>query len=152
MKVGIASTLGIYTNTAYVTGTPQLPPQVPPDLPGFPPLPPLPPVPVTDTNPSHYETLGLNLGNYVWYDVNNNGIVDSGETGVNGVRVDLYRDSDGDGAYTPGTDAFVTNATTTNGGYYSFTNLSPGGYVVVIPANNFTGAGALSLDQARRKV
>ena len=85
----------------------------------------------------------LNLGNYVWFDVNNNGLVDAGETGVNGVSVELYRDTNSDGVFTPGLDAYVGAQTTANGGYYSFTNLTASGYVVVITASNFTGAGAL---------
>jgi uncharacterized repeat protein (TIGR01451 family) len=53
-KTGVAL-VGQYTNTAVVTGTPNLPPGVPsvPELPGFPPINPTPPSP-TDTNPSHY--------------------------------------------------------------------------------------------------
>jgi len=32
------------------------------------------------------------LGNYVWYDLNKDGVQDSNETGVNGVTVTLYKD------------------------------------------------------------
>jgi hypothetical protein len=85
----------------------------------------------------------LSLGNYVWFDVNNNGLVDAGETGVNGVSVELYRDTNSDGVFTPGLDAYVGAQTTANGGYYSFTSLLPGDYLVVITSTNFTGAGAL---------
>ncbi|MCE7987254.1 MAG: DUF11 domain-containing protein, partial [Caldilinea sp. CFX5] len=83
--------------------------------------------------------LTLSLGNRVWYDVNNNGQIDSNESGIAGVRVELYRDSDGNGLFTPGVDAYVTDSNTISGGYYTFTNLSEGGYLVVISSTNFSG-------------
>ena len=86
------------------------------------------------------------LGNRVWYDTNNNGVLDAGEVGINGVRVELYRDTDGNGFYTPGTDAFVNFTTTAANaganGYYRFNNLFPRDYIVVIPADNFRNVGA----------
>ncbi|MFW5433750.1 SdrD B-like domain-containing protein [Paenibacillus apiarius] len=30
------------------------------------------------------------MGKYVWFDTNGNGIQDDGDTGINGVRVELY--------------------------------------------------------------
>lgn len=77
------------------------------------------------------------LGNRVWYDMNNNGFVDSGESGIPGVRVELYRDN----GTTPGvfdsSDAFVGFETTNGTGYYRFDNLGADNYIVVIPADNF---------------
>lgn len=61
------------------------------------------------------------LGNYVWYDVNNNGIQDPNEGGVQGVTVTLY-----DGT---GTNPIATT-TTDEFGYYIFNNLTAGDYVV----------------------
>ncbi|MBX0326164.1 carboxypeptidase regulatory-like domain-containing protein [Oscillochloris sp. ZM17-4] len=101
-----------------------------------------------DTDPNTNLTLDLgffqhlSLGNLVWDDVNNNGLFDVGENGINGVTVDLYLDN-GDGSYGAG-DTFVVSDTTKLGGIYSFTNLIPGDYIAVIPASNFTGAGALA--------
>lgn len=61
------------------------------------------------------------LGNYVWNDVNNNGLQDPNEAGVPGVTVTLYG-SDG---------TTILNTTTTDEfGYYIFNNLNPGDYVV----------------------
>ena len=60
------------------------------------------------------------LGDYVWEDNNTNGIQDSGEPGIPGVTVRLL-DNRGN----------TLNTTTTNGsGYYSFTGLEPGEYIV----------------------
>ncbi|MCP4343578.1 MAG: hypothetical protein GY799_33055, partial [Desulfobulbaceae bacterium] len=85
--------------------------------------------------------LSASLGNYVWYDTDQNGIQDASETGINGVDVSLYKDTDGDGIAEPGTDdgdALDTTATTVdasgNSGYYSFTGLAPGSYFVVFTA------------------
>ena len=85
----------------------------------------------------------LSLGNQVWKDVNNNGIVDAGEVGVAGATVDLYKDTNRDGKYTPGVDVKVATSTTVAGGYYTFTNLIPGDYLVVLPASNFVSGGVL---------
>jgi hypothetical protein len=103
----------------------------------------------------------VSIGNQVFYDTNNDGDKDPGENGINGVVVELYADGDMNGA--PDT-AFPLDRRTTataNGhaGLYLFTqqtldtstgsplgtpsNLTPGKYVVCIPASNFTGAGAL---------
>ncbi len=78
------------------------------------------------------------IGNLVWFDANNNGIKDSGESGINGVAVQLYLSSQ-----TPGVDTPVATTTTAGGGIYGFSGLTPANYVVYIPATNFTGVGAL---------
>jgi protocatechuate 3,4-dioxygenase beta subunit len=61
------------------------------------------------------------LGNYVWNDVDQDGIQDAGEPGVSGVLVTLYAS---DGTTVLGT------AITDGNGAYSFTNLPSGTYVV----------------------
>ena len=72
-------------------------------------------------------------GNYVWLDVNGNGIQDDGDAnGLNGVTVQLYED-DGDGIADPNTDTLIGFRVTAadalgNPGYYQFTNLEAGNY------------------------
>ena len=61
------------------------------------------------------------LGNYVWYDVNQNGQQDAAEGGVAGVTATLYA--------ADGTTVLATT-TTDEFGYYIFNNLTPGDYVV----------------------
>ena len=79
------------------------------------------------------------LGNRVWYDTNNSGDIDGAEVGINGVTVELYTaDANGDP-----TGAALATQTTSGGGYYRFDTLRAGSYVVIIPASNFGGAGAL---------
>ncbi|MBK9927461.1 MAG: sortase [Anaerolineales bacterium] len=60
------------------------------------------------------------LGNFVWNDLDADGIQDSGEAGINGVTVRLHA-SDG---------TVIATTTTTNGGQYLFSNLIPGDYYV----------------------
>lgn len=62
------------------------------------------------------------LGNFVWYDRNNNGLQDGGiETGVSGVTVELYPQ---------GSTTAIASTTTSASGLYSFTGLTPGCYQV----------------------
>ena len=60
------------------------------------------------------------LGDYVWDDVNANGIQDAGESGIQGVTVTLY-DS---------TQTAIGTATTDASGLYHFTGLAAGTYYV----------------------
>ncbi len=73
----------------------------------------------------------FDLGNYVWFDTNNNGITDTGELGVAGVVVNLQT--------LTGTLTTTTNAS----GYYSFTNLPAGTYTPTVTASNFQSGGVL---------
>jgi VCBS repeat-containing protein len=76
-----------------------------------------------------------------------NGVHDAAEVGVNGVRVELYRDGDLDGVAQP--DELVGFDVTEAGGpgsgrpgpnldgYYLFDGLAPGRYIVLVPASEF---------------
>ncbi|WP_165492348.1 SdrD B-like domain-containing protein [Jiulongibacter sediminis] len=61
------------------------------------------------------------LGNFVWEDLDQDGIQDTGEPGINGVLVTLERPN----------GAFVASTTTDANGFYAFDNLATGDYVVV---------------------
>ena len=63
-----------------------------------------------------FKTTGA--GDFVWLDVNQNGIQDVGETGVPGIDVEIKIDG----------GASVATTTTDANGYYSFTNISPQTY------------------------
>ncbi len=67
-----------------------------------------------------------NIGDFVWEDLNRNGIQDNGEPGINGILVNLYNEGeDTPIAYTrTGTDHLGKD------GYYLFPNLAPGHYRV----------------------
>ncbi len=85
----------------------------------------------------------LSLGNLVWYDTNNNGVVDGAELPVGGVDVVLYRDN-GNGVFDAATDTLVGTQTTSGGGLYLFTGLTPGNYFVQVPASEFLPGQPLS--------
>ena len=83
----------------------------------------------------------VSIGSTVFYDHNNNGNQDAGDTGIPGVTVELYA-ADGtteipvgpDGILGTGDDALGGMTTDANGDYY-FSHLLPGSYVVgVTPA------------------
>ncbi|PJB68345.1 MAG: hypothetical protein CO094_01350, partial [Anaerolineae bacterium CG_4_9_14_3_um_filter_57_17] len=80
------------------------------------------------------------LGNRVWFDTDNSHTINGAEVGVDGVTVQLYA---ADASGNP-TGAALATDTTTGGGFYLFDDLNPGDYVVVLPAANFSGAGALT--------
>ncbi len=69
-------------------------------------------------------------GNKVWIDTDKNGIQDAGEIGIDGVRVELYRDN-GDGVPNPKVDELVKFTVTGNDGLYLFNNLQPASYFAV---------------------
>jgi LruC domain-containing protein/uncharacterized repeat protein (TIGR01451 family)/fimbrial isopeptide formation D2 family protein len=83
------------------------------------------------------------LGDRVWLDANDNGVYEpfGGEQGIDGVRVNLYLDTDGNGLFTPGVDQYYTTTSTfTAGGYpgfYSFTGLPASAFIVQIDPANF---------------
>lgn len=76
----------------------------------------------------------MSIGDLVFLDLNDNGMVDAGDTGVSGVALTLLTGAGG-----------ATGLTTSTGvnGAYEFTGLLPGDYLVRVDASNFTGVGAL---------
>jgi protocatechuate 3,4-dioxygenase beta subunit len=68
----------------------------------------------------HQDPTKASLGNFVWLDADADGVQDAGEQGVGGVRVDLLNAS----------GAVLATTWTDNSGYYSFSGLNPGDYMV----------------------
>ena len=93
--------------------------------------------PATDT--LTVEAGVYSLGNRVWFDTNNDGLLNGTEVGADGVTVELYA-ADVSGAPT---GASLGTAVTSSGGYYRFDNLPAGDYVVVIPSTQFASGGPL---------
>lgn len=96
------------------------------------------------------------IGNVVWYDADNDGIYEVGETPIEGVTVELYADIDTDGIFEPGGDdgtALLSQVTGSGAvaGKYWFENLGDGEYFVVIPTvgnDNVTIGATTGVDLA----
>ncbi len=74
----------------------------------------------------------MSLGNLVFNDLNNNGLFDGTDTGIDGVQIELW--SAGlDGVKGGGDDVLDATLTTANNGLYLFDNLNPGIYYVLLP-------------------
>ncbi|MBX9785345.1 MAG: DUF11 domain-containing protein [Chitinophagaceae bacterium] len=68
------------------------------------------------------------IGNFVWFDANNNGLQDSGEPGINGCTITLYNASN----VQIGSPVVSTFDINNNPGYYSFCGLTAGSYYLVV--------------------
>ena len=74
------------------------------------------------------------VSDFVWEDLDQDGIQDGGENGINGLTVSLYQDVDNDGLPEPNGDdgsPYATTVTINNGirdGYYQFQNMPPEDY------------------------
>ena len=82
----------------------------------------------------------MSIGNQVWLDTNNDALINNGEVGLNGVLVELFRDTGG--GIDPLNDTpYRTTTTNTNGGitegYYIFDDLPEGDYIVRLSPENF---------------
>ncbi|MFV0260006.1 MAG: SdrD B-like domain-containing protein [Acidimicrobiales bacterium] len=92
----------------------------------------------------------FSLGNQVWHDDDNDGVVDPGEPPIPGVTVELFTDEDHDGlpddrnhdGVIDSADAVATTVTDGDGGYL-FSGLAAGDYVVGIGPGNFATGGPL---------
>jgi len=73
------------------------------------------------------------LGDYVWEDLNADGIQNDGNTGISGVTVNLTG-AGPDGVFATADDTTATTVTANDGsgnpGFYQFTGLTPGDYFV----------------------
>lgn len=73
------------------------------------------------------------LGDFIWHDLNKDGVQNADEPGIEGVTVLLY-----DGA-----ENMLTQAVTDESGFYGFTNLCAGAYKVKIPESQFEAGAPL---------
>lgn len=85
----------------------------------------------------------MSLGNLVFNDRNNNSTLDTGDPGISNVRVELYSDTNGNGSFGAG-DTLVGSTNTDTNGNYTFGNLFPGEYIVLVPQSQFNAGQALS--------
>jgi hypothetical protein len=90
-----------------------------------------------------YRPVGGSIGNQLWHDLNENGVFDAGESGMQGVQMDLWLDVNNDGIVTPGVDNLVRTAVTDVNGQYQFTGLPAARYLVDVASSNFAAGGVL---------
>ncbi len=79
------------------------------------------------------------IGDFVWYDANQDGVQDPGEPGIANVQLKLYQDN-GDGIFNATTDSLIATTTTNANGRYLFQNLAPDDYFVDV-VNSTVPAG-----------
>ena len=83
------------------------------------------------------------IGDFVWNDVDTDGMQDSDEVGIAGVVMALVSAPGADGIYGTTDDTVTATATTRDDGFYLFTNVTPGEYVIIadVGADNIPGNG-----------
>ena len=81
----------------------------------------------------------VSIGNRVWNDLNANGINEPDEPGIPGVSLVLWSDSDGDDI--PDWEGFGGVQVTDEAGYYNFSGLVPGNYIVFVWSVDNWGPG-----------
>ena len=88
----------------------------------------------------------LALGDQVWAETDNDGVFEpqNGEIGIDGVRLDLYRDANGDGE--PRLDEYfaddaVPPRCAASPGATASIELAAGNYIVVVAPSTFDGGG-----------
>ncbi|ADV45310.1 SdrD B-like domain-containing protein [Nitratifractor salsuginis] len=80
----------------------------------------------------------VSVGSLVWYDANNNGKQDAGESGIKGATVELL-DANGNPVTVDGNGEAITPVTTDSDGKYCFCNLLEGDYTIkVTPPAGYT--------------
>jgi hypothetical protein len=84
----------------------------------------------------------VSVGDFIWNDSNNNGLVDGDEAGIDGVIINLFHaQNNAEGLHTT---EFTAMQTRSVGGRYRFTDLEPGVYEVELAAANFAPGGPLA--------
>ena len=97
-------------------------------------------------SPTEPNTL-VAVGNRVWHDINNDGVLNDGEIGIGRVAIHLYKDTNGSGLF-DSSDTFVSAQASSGSGFYGFNglvqSLKPSErYLIVIDGSNFCAGGAL---------
>ncbi len=85
----------------------------------------------------------LSLGDRVWADIDDDGQLDANESGIAGVKLNLYEDTNGDNSYTAGVDKLMGQTVTDANGNYLFQDLFAGKYIVQVDPTNFLAGGKL---------
>ncbi len=81
------------------------------------------------------KTGSYTLGDTLYYDWDGDGTQDGNEEGIPDVTVQLYEDVNGNGIIDP-EDAFIASTATNGSGFYEFTNLAAGSYLVLVATDD----------------
>ncbi|QQS29846.1 MAG: DUF11 domain-containing protein [Sphingobacteriales bacterium] len=79
----------------------------------------------------------LEIGNFVWFDSNLNGIQDPAETAIANVSLELYTDPNGDGNPADGTLVGTTTTNATGNYYFNTSNVNLNGANGLLPNTNY---------------
>ena len=74
-----------------------------------------------------FEGFTTRVGDFVWHDLNRNGLQDPGEPGMANVTIQLFT----------GGESFIASTTSASDGYYTFSGLGAGSYYVQFPMSVF---------------
>lgn len=85
----------------------------------------------TNRNFAYRPTGSLTIGDTVYHDWNGNGAQDAGEGGIPNIDVRLFEDANADGAINA-EDSLIATTTTNAGGFYQFSGLASGNYIVQV--------------------
>ena len=101
------------------------------------------PKPPATSSPPDIE-VAVSIGNLVWYDVNNNGVVDTNEPSIAGVELQLFHAGDN-----PENDTPLQTEVSDENGHYLFMDLKPGTYFVYIPTppSKYPVSSVITVDQ-----
>ena len=107
------------------------------------------PGPLALLSPQITDRMGF-IGDYIWLDSDGDGRPDTGESGIDGVLVNLWEDVDHDGQISAADRRVATvtsgdnpNTTTVEHGWYGFDGLEKTNYIVEIDPSNFAPGGVL---------
>ena len=85
---------------------------------------------------SYTKTGAFTLGDTVYYDWNGNGTQNTNDEGIAEIPVYLYFDANSNGVVNSGVDPYIGSYTTLSNGYYLFSGLATGNYIVVVDSAN----------------
>ena len=78
------------------------------------------------------QTDAADIGDYLYYDFDGDGIFDSTESGIPNITIYLYEDVDRDGTIDSGVDTIVATTASDSTGHYLFQNFPAGSYIVKV--------------------
>lgn len=85
----------------------------------------------TDKDFAYRPSGSLTIGDTLYYDWNSNSTQNAGEQGIANITIQLYQDENADGVVNTA-DALVASTVTNSSGFYQFTGLLAGNYIVVV--------------------